>query len=268
MLLDKAYTRAIDFWHLGVMIYQMTTLHNPFLGEDEDEIYDAILNDDLPVYPHNMPSDAKDLIRRSLVRKPEGRIGYHNGVEEIMAHEYFKGVDWDALYRKEVEVPFIPEVKEKKGLCESSEEEQTPWPGFSDEPSGKCRLPSLPLPLLIFEDDLRLTSDVPDLTPAMQAQFASFSSYSHGFSTTEDADPPSASTTGNRLNKYWLSSRNLNFDVLSRQVTFMLGPDATAERAQHEVSLPTPDNLLSSHRLTILRAKRDTPSPPSGPSPR
>lgn len=85
----------------------MMTSQPPFRGEDDDEIYDAILAYD-PLYPEDMPHDAVDLIRKLLVREPEGRLGYHKGAEEIMEHGFFHGMDWAALYRKEVTPPFRP----------------------------------------------------------------------------------------------------------------------------------------------------------------
>ena len=93
----------------------MIISQSPFRGQDEAEIYDAILADE-PLYPEHIPNDAVDLIRKLLVRNPEKRLGYHKGAEEIMDHEFFKTIDWDALYRKEVTPPFRPTIKDKNDL--------------------------------------------------------------------------------------------------------------------------------------------------------
>ena len=93
----------------------MTSSQSPFRGQDEDEIYDAILADE-PFYPEHMPKDAVNLIRKLLVRKPEDRLGYHGGAREIMDHEFFSAIEWDALYRKEVTPPFKPRIKDKSNL--------------------------------------------------------------------------------------------------------------------------------------------------------
>ena len=87
----------------------------PFRGEDEDEIYDAILYDE-PVYPTDVPKDAMDLIPKLLAREPEERLGYHKGAEEIMNHQFFNSIDWGALYRKEVTPPFRPAIKDREDL--------------------------------------------------------------------------------------------------------------------------------------------------------
>ncbi len=70
----------------------MLLQQSSFRGEDEDEIYDAILYDE-PLYPIHMPNNAKDLIQKLLAREPEERFGYHKWAEEIMNHEFFETID-------------------------------------------------------------------------------------------------------------------------------------------------------------------------------
>lgn len=87
MLLDKPYGRALDWWAFGILLYQMMTSQSPFRGQDQDDIYNAILTDE-PPFPQYLPTDAVDLIRKLLLRKPEERLGYQKGAEEIMDHEF------------------------------------------------------------------------------------------------------------------------------------------------------------------------------------
>ena len=101
----------MDWWAFGVLVYQMLLQQSPFRGEDEDEIYDAILSDE-PMYPIHMPGDSVTLIQQLLVREPERRLG--SGPEdalEVMRHPFFKGIDWDDLYHKRTPVPFLPQLK-------------------------------------------------------------------------------------------------------------------------------------------------------------
>lgn len=93
----------------------MVLSQSPFRGQDADEVYDAILADE-PTYPAHMPNDAVNLIRKLLVKKPEERLGYHKGAEEIMDHEFFNSMDWDALYKKEATPPFRPTIKDRNDL--------------------------------------------------------------------------------------------------------------------------------------------------------
>ena len=109
ILLDKLYGRTVDWWYFGTVLYQMTASQSPFAGDDEDKIYDAVLNKE-PSYPPSMPNDVVDIVKKLLVKKPEERLGYHKGAEEIMTHVFFKSIDWDALYKKEVTPPFRPNM--------------------------------------------------------------------------------------------------------------------------------------------------------------
>jgi classical protein kinase C len=63
ILMDKRYGRAVDWWAFGVLIYQMLLQQSPFRGEDEDEIYDAILADE-PLYPIHMPRDSVSILQK------------------------------------------------------------------------------------------------------------------------------------------------------------------------------------------------------------
>ncbi|CAO3629359.1 unnamed protein product [Cunninghamella blakesleeana] len=63
ILLEQRYGRAVDWWAFGVLIYEMLLGQSPFRGEDEDEIFDAILEDDI-LYPINMSRDSVSICQR------------------------------------------------------------------------------------------------------------------------------------------------------------------------------------------------------------
>ncbi|RMD44923.1 hypothetical protein DV735_g87, partial [Chaetothyriales sp. CBS 134920] len=122
ILLDKRYGRAVDWWAFGVLIYQMLLQQSPFRGEDEDEIYDAILADE-PLYPIHMPRDSVSILQKLLTREPEHRLGSGPGdAQEIMSHAFFKGVNWDDVYHKRVPTPFKPTVKDPKDTSNFDQE--------------------------------------------------------------------------------------------------------------------------------------------------
>jgi len=113
ILLDKRYGRAVDWWAFGVLIYQMLLQQSPFRGEDEDEIYDAILADE-PLYPIHMPRDSVSILQKLLTREPEHRLGSGpTDAQEIMSHAFFRNINWEDIYYKRVPAPFIPTVKGK-----------------------------------------------------------------------------------------------------------------------------------------------------------
>ncbi|KAF3914183.1 Phototropin-2 [Orbilia brochopaga] len=110
ILLDKRYGRAVDWWAFGVLIYQMLLQQSPFRGEDEDEIYDAILSDE-PLYPIHMPRDSVSILQKLLTREPELRLGSGpTDAQEIMSHAFFRNVNWDDIYHKRVPSPFLPQI--------------------------------------------------------------------------------------------------------------------------------------------------------------
>ncbi|KAL8904825.1 MAG: hypothetical protein Q9207_003019 [Kuettlingeria erythrocarpa] len=110
ILLDKKYGRAVDWWAFGVLIYQMLLQQSPFRGEDEDEIYDAILADE-PLYPIHMPRDSVSILQKLLMREPELRLGSGpTDAQEIMSHAFFRTINWDDFREKKVPPPFLPQI--------------------------------------------------------------------------------------------------------------------------------------------------------------
>ena len=63
ILLEQRYGRAVDWWAFGVLTYEMLLGQSPFRGDDEDEIFDAILEDE-PLYPITMPKDAVSILQK------------------------------------------------------------------------------------------------------------------------------------------------------------------------------------------------------------
>ncbi|KAI1945135.1 Serine/threonine kinase [Ophidiomyces ophidiicola] len=110
ILLDKKYGRAVDWWAFGVLIYQMLLQQSPFRGEDEDEIYDAILADE-PLYPIHMPRDSVSILQKLLTREPELRLGSGpTDAQEIMSHAFFRNINWEDIYHKRISPPFFPTI--------------------------------------------------------------------------------------------------------------------------------------------------------------
>ncbi|KAK8936865.1 Protein kinase PINOID 2 [Platanthera zijinensis] len=92
---------AVDWWTLGVFLYEMIYGRTPFRGEDNEKTIGNIMKQSL-----SFPLTAKDLISKLLTKNPEKRIGGIKGSAEIKRHDFFKGVNW-ALIRT-VKPPVIP----------------------------------------------------------------------------------------------------------------------------------------------------------------
>ena len=111
ILMDKKYGRAVDWWACGVLIYQMLLQQSPFRGEDEDDIYDAILTDE-PLYPIHMPRESVSILQKLLERDPDQRLGSGpTDASEIMSQPFFRSINWDDIYNRRVQPPFLPQIK-------------------------------------------------------------------------------------------------------------------------------------------------------------
>ncbi|KAG2233150.1 hypothetical protein INT48_001643 [Thamnidium elegans] len=122
ILREQNYGRAVDWWAYGVLIYEMLLGQSPFRGEDEDEIFDAILEDDI-LYPINMSSDSISICQQLLQRDPSQRLG--SGPDDavsIKRHPFFRGVNWDDMLAKRVPPPFYPTINGRLDTSNFDEE--------------------------------------------------------------------------------------------------------------------------------------------------
>jgi serine/threonine protein kinase len=106
VLESKPYGKAVDWWSVGTLIFEMLTGLPPFYCEDVQKMYFEKLNSELTI-PEFIEPESADLIRKFLDRNPETRL---TSIEAIKKHAWFKGLDWEKLYRKEIEPPYIPQV--------------------------------------------------------------------------------------------------------------------------------------------------------------
>jgi len=110
LLLGHGYTKSVDWWTLGVLLYEMLTGLPPFYDENTNEMYRKILQDPLQFPgPEIVPAAAKDLLQRLLDRNPDRRLGA-NGAAEIKAHHFFANIDWRKLLQRKYEPSFKPNV--------------------------------------------------------------------------------------------------------------------------------------------------------------
>ncbi|XP_072208630.1 serine/threonine-protein kinase N3 isoform X2 [Excalfactoria chinensis] len=122
VLTDISYTRAVDWWGLGVLIYEMLVGESPFPGDDEEEVFDSIVNDEVQ-YPRFLSSEALSIIRKLLRKCPERRLGAgEKDAEEIKIQPFFKEMDWDALYARTLKPPFVPTLKDPTDISNFDEE--------------------------------------------------------------------------------------------------------------------------------------------------
>ncbi|XP_070000922.1 cAMP-dependent protein kinase catalytic subunit 1 isoform X10 [Penaeus vannamei] len=111
IILSKGYNKAVDWWALGVLVYEMAAGYPPFFADQPIQIYEKIVSGKVR-FPGHFSSDLKDLLRNLLQVDLTKRYGnLKNAVNDIKNHKWFASTDWIAVYQKKVEAPFIPKCK-------------------------------------------------------------------------------------------------------------------------------------------------------------
>ncbi|XP_075470954.1 protein kinase C eta type [Ascaphus truei] len=117
ILQEMQYGPLVDWWAMGVLLYEMLCGHAPFEAENEDDLFEAILNDEV-VYPTWLSQDAVGILQAFMKKKPSKRLGSLalGGAKAILWHPFFKAIDWDRLNKKDIEPPFRPRIKSKEDV--------------------------------------------------------------------------------------------------------------------------------------------------------
>lgn len=107
---QQGYDETVDWWSVGVILFEMLVGYPPFYSEDPAVTCQKIMHwrRTLHIPPEaGLSREATDLIRR-LIRESGDRLG-HNGVEEIYSHPFFEGVDWERL--RQLRPPYVPDIR-------------------------------------------------------------------------------------------------------------------------------------------------------------
>lgn len=174
LLMGQGYNKTVDWWTLGVLLYEMLTGLPPFYDENTNEMYRKILGEPLHFPSHDIvPPAAKDLLTKLLNRDPAQRLGA-NGSAEIKAHPFFHAIDWRKLLQRKYEPTFKPNVV--------SDRPERPWQRVCQ--SVLCANVALQADALDTGNfDQEFTREVPQdsyvegpvLSQTMQNQFQGFS---------------------------------------------------------------------------------------------
>lgn len=113
VLIGEGYTKTVDWWTFGVLVYEMIVGLPPFYSENQNEMYRKIVSDPLR-FPDArdgliLSNEVKDILTKLLDRDPVRRLG-NNGPDEIRNHPFFSSIDWERLQRKQIPAPFRPSV--------------------------------------------------------------------------------------------------------------------------------------------------------------
>jgi protein kinase X len=108
---SKGHNKCVDWWALGVLIFEMLAGYPPFYDDNPIGIYQKIM-DGYYEFPPYIEPKVRDLIRSFLCADKSLRMGCSPaGPEEIKNHKWFRGVDWQMVLKRQVPPPWTPKIK-------------------------------------------------------------------------------------------------------------------------------------------------------------
>ncbi|XP_044762284.1 cAMP-dependent protein kinase catalytic subunit 1-like [Coccinella septempunctata] len=111
IILSQGYNKSVDWWALGILIFEMAAGYPPFYARDPMKIYEKIVSGKY-IPANHFSKSLKDLIQNILQVDRTKRYGVlKDGSKDVKAHNFFKGFEWDPLLQKKLKPPFVPEVQ-------------------------------------------------------------------------------------------------------------------------------------------------------------
>eukprot|EP00128_Syssomonas_multiformis_P008097 Colp12_sorted_trinity150504_noHs@10681 len=130
---SKGHGKAVDWWALGILVFEMLAGYPPFFDDNPFGIYEKILAGKI-MFPAHFDPVAKEFIKRLLTADRTKRLGNMKaGAEDVKKHKWFKPLDWLQVVNKQVPAPIVPEMAHE-GDTRNFEK----YPEPPEEPTGPC----------------------------------------------------------------------------------------------------------------------------------
>ncbi|KAG1957876.1 microtubule-associated serine/threonine-protein kinase [Pimephales promelas] len=111
VILRQGYGKPVDWWAMGIILYEFLVGCVPFFGDTPEELFGQVISDEInwPEGEEAPPADSQELITLLLRQNPLERLGTAGGAYEVKHHQFFHSLDWNSLLRQKAE--FIPQLE-------------------------------------------------------------------------------------------------------------------------------------------------------------
>ncbi|CAO3694173.1 unnamed protein product [Rhizopus stolonifer] len=108
---SKGYGKAVDWWSLGVLVFEMLAGYPPFYDDDHLKLYEKIIQGKIR-WPSYFDPNAKDLLKHLITADLSRRYGnLKNGADDIKNHQWFFGVDFNRIAARQIRPPYVPQIR-------------------------------------------------------------------------------------------------------------------------------------------------------------
>jgi CRP-like cAMP-binding protein len=113
IILNEGHDLAVDYWALGVLIFEMVVGAPPFYAEEPMDVYEKILGGN-PAMPSFFTRNLSDLIKKLLRQQQGKRLGNtRGGTAAVIKHKWFSSFDWAGLESNDMKAPYKPTIQAK-----------------------------------------------------------------------------------------------------------------------------------------------------------
>ncbi|KAI8608413.1 kinase-like domain-containing protein [Chytriomyces sp. MP71] len=121
---NRAYTKAVDWWSFGVLIFELVSGKTPFGDDSSEQIYDNIT--EMKIKWHPMIKGAtKEIVKRLLEPDPSKRLGTAGDGDEIRAHLFYAKINWTKVEARQMTPPFLPACDTPEAIEKRAKRGQT-----------------------------------------------------------------------------------------------------------------------------------------------